>query len=188
MLASFFMLGIHFTTLDQLTDYKSSTPMMDAFWFLVMLVFRQLLSLVKERHEASARLRTLEDLMDALRRENEVLRQGLASSAPTQGDPKMIVSSGGRTRLNHFCILIFFLCNVITSFNKLTVLITDFCFVFVSKRMKKNYITNTFAPNNSWSLANLIYFYFLRFSSFFFLFPQLSLSSSFFWVESFFCA
>ncbi|XP_025077437.1 cingulin-like protein 1 isoform X1 [Pomacea canaliculata] len=57
---------------------------------------QQLLSLVKERHEASARLRTLEDLMDALRRENEVLRQGLASSAPTQGDPKMIVSSGAQ--------------------------------------------------------------------------------------------
>ena len=42
---------------------------------------RQLADLVKERHDAFARLKTLEDLMDALRAENEMLRQGLASSS-----------------------------------------------------------------------------------------------------------
>ncbi|XP_076465151.1 uncharacterized protein LOC143296965 [Babylonia areolata] len=41
---------------------------------------QQLSILVKERHEGFARLKTLEDLMDALRKENELLRQGLSST------------------------------------------------------------------------------------------------------------
>ncbi|KAL8589100.1 hypothetical protein ACOMHN_017263 [Nucella lapillus] len=48
---------------------------------------QQLSILVKERHEAFARLKTLEDLMDALRKENELLRQGL-STAPDHTDSK----------------------------------------------------------------------------------------------------
>ena len=43
-------------------------------------MLRQLTDLVKERHDAFARLKTLEDLMEALRAENEMLREGLASS------------------------------------------------------------------------------------------------------------
>ena len=44
-------------------------------------MLRQLTDLVKERHDAFARLKTLEDLMEALRAENEMLREGLASSS-----------------------------------------------------------------------------------------------------------
>ncbi|KAK7496879.1 hypothetical protein BaRGS_00011859, partial [Batillaria attramentaria] len=53
---------------------------------------QQLSILVKERHEAFARLKTLEDLMEALRKENELLRQGLATS-PAPSDSKMTGSN-----------------------------------------------------------------------------------------------
>ncbi|CAL1534105.1 unnamed protein product [Lymnaea stagnalis] len=42
---------------------------------------QQLTELVKEKHHTLARLNTLEDLMDALRAENETLRQGLAMTS-----------------------------------------------------------------------------------------------------------
>ncbi|GFO50406.1 interaptin-like isoform x1 [Plakobranchus ocellatus] len=42
---------------------------------------QQLADLVKERHDTFARLKTLEDLLEALRAENEMLRHGLASSS-----------------------------------------------------------------------------------------------------------
>ncbi|XP_005105360.1 golgin subfamily A member 4 isoform X2 [Aplysia californica] len=42
---------------------------------------QQLTELVKERHDAFARLQTLNDLMDALRAENETLREGLATTS-----------------------------------------------------------------------------------------------------------
>ena len=63
------------------------------FSFTVLL-HRQLSILVKERHEAFARLKTLEDLMDALRKENELLRQGLAA-APASSDNKVATGSEG---------------------------------------------------------------------------------------------
>nr|KAI8756306.1 putative leucine-rich repeat-containing protein DDisoform X1 [Biomphalaria glabrata] len=45
-------------------------------------VYRQQLSeLVKDKHSTHARLDTLQDLMDALRAENEILRQGLAMTS-----------------------------------------------------------------------------------------------------------
>ncbi|KAK7115731.1 trichohyalin-like [Littorina saxatilis] len=53
---------------------------------------QQLSILVKERHEAFARLKTLEDLMDALRKESELLRHGLATT-PTPTDNKMAIGS-----------------------------------------------------------------------------------------------
>ncbi|XP_041364112.1 putative leucine-rich repeat-containing protein DDB_G0290503 [Gigantopelta aegis] len=43
----------------------------------------QLSSLVKEKHEACARLKTLEDMMDAIRTENDILRHGLSTSPTT---------------------------------------------------------------------------------------------------------
>ncbi|GFS23762.1 interaptin-like isoform X1 [Elysia marginata] len=49
---------------------------------------QQLADLVKERHDAFARLKTLEDLMEALRAENEMLRQGLASSSSVKETAK----------------------------------------------------------------------------------------------------
>lgn len=42
-----------------------------------LLFFRQLTSLVKERHEAFAKLKTAEDLLEATRSENEILRKNL---------------------------------------------------------------------------------------------------------------
>ncbi|CAG5136315.1 unnamed protein product, partial [Candidula unifasciata] len=41
---------------------------------------QQLTELVKEKHEALARLKTLEDLMDALKTENDALRKGLSQT------------------------------------------------------------------------------------------------------------
>jgi hypothetical protein len=41
------------------------------------LYFRQLATLVKERHEAFAKLKTAEDLLEATRSENEILRKNL---------------------------------------------------------------------------------------------------------------
>lgn len=46
---------------------------------------RQLGVLVKERHEAFARLKTAEDLLAALRAENEVLHRTMAVSHTTGG-------------------------------------------------------------------------------------------------------
>ena len=50
---------------------------------LTIYVWRcsQLASLVKEKHEACARLKTLEDMMEAIRTENDILRHGLTSSS-----------------------------------------------------------------------------------------------------------
>jgi hypothetical protein len=62
-------------------------------YFFHRFVFRQLSILVKERHEAFSRLKTLEDLMDALRKENELLRHGLAAT-PTP-DKQMAAGSEG---------------------------------------------------------------------------------------------
>lgn len=46
---------------------------------------RQLGVLVKERHEAFARLKTAEDLLEALRAENEVLHRTMSVSHTTGG-------------------------------------------------------------------------------------------------------
>ena len=42
-----------------------------------LLFYRQLTQLVQERHEAFARLKTAEDIMAAVRIENEMLRKSL---------------------------------------------------------------------------------------------------------------
>jgi hypothetical protein len=46
--------------------------------YLIFHVFRQLSVLVNERHTAFARLKTAEDLLEAIRAENEVLHHSLA--------------------------------------------------------------------------------------------------------------
>lgn len=48
----------------------------------MLLCCRQLSVLVKEKHEACARLQTLEDMMEAMKKENDMLRLSLASAAP----------------------------------------------------------------------------------------------------------
>lgn len=46
--------------------------------------FRQLNTLVKERHDSFARLKTTEDLLEALRGENEILKAGVGGSVSTK--------------------------------------------------------------------------------------------------------
>lgn len=46
--------------------------------------FRQLNTLVKERHDSFARLKTTEDLLEALRGENEILKAGEGGSVSTK--------------------------------------------------------------------------------------------------------
>lgn len=50
----------------------------------VLLDFRQLNTLVKERHDSFARLKTTEDLLEALRGENEILKAGEGGSVSTK--------------------------------------------------------------------------------------------------------
>lgn len=50
----------------------------------VLFNFRQLNTLVKERHDSFARLKTTEDLLEALRGENEILKAGVGGSVSTK--------------------------------------------------------------------------------------------------------
>lgn len=50
----------------------------------VLFNFRQLNTLVKERHDSFARLKTTEDLLEALRGENEILKAGIGGSVSTK--------------------------------------------------------------------------------------------------------
>lgn len=50
----------------------------------VLSNFRQLNTLVKERHDSFARLKTTEDLLEALRGENEILKAGVGGSESTK--------------------------------------------------------------------------------------------------------
>lgn len=50
----------------------------------VLFNFRQLNMLVKERHDSFARLKTTEDLLEALRGENEILKAGVGGSVSTK--------------------------------------------------------------------------------------------------------
>lgn len=50
----------------------------------VLFNFRQLNTLVKERHDSFARLKTTEDLLEALRGENEILKAGVGCSVSTK--------------------------------------------------------------------------------------------------------
>lgn len=50
----------------------------------VLFNFRQLNTLVKERHDSFAHLKTTEDLLEALRGENEILKAGVGSSVSTK--------------------------------------------------------------------------------------------------------
>ena len=58
-----------------------------------MYHYSQLAELVKERHDAFARLKTAEDLLEAIRGENEVLKKHVAAVTPghsgNQGNPNI---------------------------------------------------------------------------------------------------
>ncbi|XP_046583805.1 LOW QUALITY PROTEIN: putative leucine-rich repeat-containing protein DDB_G0290503 [Haliotis rubra] len=56
----------------------------------------QLSVLVKEKHEACARLQTLEDMMEAMKKENDMLRFSLASSAPECNAEKVSAQNEAR--------------------------------------------------------------------------------------------
>lgn len=54
----------------------------------MLFSLRQLEGLVRERHDAFARLRTAEDLLEAVRAENAILHQNVTLSQAHTGDPK----------------------------------------------------------------------------------------------------
>ncbi|XP_067665526.1 uncharacterized protein [Haliotis asinina] len=56
----------------------------------------QLSVLVKEKHEACARLKTLEDMMEAMKKENDMLRFSLASSVPDSNAEKLVAENEAR--------------------------------------------------------------------------------------------
>lgn len=74
----FIKLCITFNNAHNLHVFFSKHCCVKIYIGIIFLILRQLTDLVKEKHDAFSRLKTLEDLMDALRAENESLRQSLA--------------------------------------------------------------------------------------------------------------